>query len=472
MKNRIEVIGLENFPLINKGDRISDIILEVLEENQISLKEGDIILIAQSIVSKSLGDIVNLDEVKVSKRAFKIYENIKSKAKKLGIPEKQPELIQLILDQSKEIVASEHVLITETKQGFVCANAGIDKSNVEGKRIVSLLPEDPDKEAQKLRKEIEKKTKKNIAVIITDSFGRPFRIGSVGVAIGISNIKALIDKRGSKDLFGNELKSTIIAQIDNLASAAQLVMGETDEGIPVVILRGFRFEKDDKSSIQEIIRNKESDLFRLKNLNICKNILARRVSYKSEFANEEVDKEIILKCIKIATFAPNAHNNQCWRYIIIDRNNTRKKLIDKMNEKLKRDLIEDHKSKKFIEMKIKKTRKNFQEAPYLVILCLDSKDLEKYPDKDRSNAEYLMGIQSVSASATYLLIAFEIAGLASCWYCAPLFSQEIIRDILNLPKTYQPMAFFTVGYPKKISKKPPRKDLEEIIFKPDIKEDN
>ena len=135
-----------------------------------------------------------------------------------------------------------------------------------------------------------------------------------------------------------------------------------------------------------------------------------------------------------------------------------------MNEKLRNDLILEGKSEDFIKQKINKTKGNFLEAPMLVLLCLDTKELEKYPDIERVNNEMIMGIQSVSSSATYLLLAFEIMNLAACWYCAPLFAKDIIKETLKLPRDFVPMAFFSVGYPLRSVSPPPRKDLNEIIY--------
>ncbi|TFF88320.1 MAG: coenzyme F420-0:L-glutamate ligase, partial [Promethearchaeota archaeon] len=317
MKNKIEILKLENFPLINEGDDIAEIILNSLKENNISLQNGDIILIAQSIISKSLGLIRNLSEIEVTENAKELHKKVTSKAKPMGLPERSPELIQMILNESKEIVKSEHVLITETYHGFICANAGIDKSNVEGKNMVSLLPSEPDIEAKKIQEKIEGELKRNIALIITDSFGRPFRNGAVGVAIGISGISAILDKRGCSDLFGNKLQSTIVAQIDNLASAAQLVMGEANEGIPVAIIRGYEYERRENSDIKDIIRTKDSDLFRNSNLKYFEEILKKRTSYKKQFSNKEINKEIIFDCLKLAILAPNAHNSQPWKFVIL-----------------------------------------------------------------------------------------------------------------------------------------------------------
>ncbi len=465
MKKKIKIIGLQGIPLIKQGDNIPKIILDAIKTENISLENGDILVIAQTIISKSLGRVRDLTNIKPSKKAFEIYETITLKAKSQGIPFKSPELIQAILDESKEIIKSEHVLITETSQGFICANAGIDKSNVEGETRVSLLPVNSDKEADKIRSTIKEITGKDVAIIITDSFGRPFRIGAVGVAIGVSGINPILDKRGDKDLFGYELQSTIIGQIDNLASAAQLVMGESNEGIPVVLFRGYKYVIKKNASIQTILRDRKIDIFRSdKGSSLFVKILKNRRSYKFEFASENVDKKLIEKCIEIARWAPSAHNRQQWRYIIIEKGMVRENLINSMNQKLRSDLEKDGKLNSFINKKVNKTRKDFMEAPYLILICLDTSELDNYSDTEQAQNEYILGVQSISASATYLLLAFELKNLAACWYCAPLFTKEIVKSTLKLPDSFIPMAFFTVGYPLKTSKAPKRKDLKKIIF--------
>jgi len=464
MQNRLSLIGLKGIPLIKSDDNISDIILAALGNNNVSLQDGDILVIAQSIISKSSNQIINLREVHPSEQAKKIYKKHAPIAKDKGIPIKSPELIQKILDESKEILKSEHVIIVETHHGFICANAGIDKSNVEGEYNVSLLPKNSDIDAKKIRKSIYKKTKKNVAIIIADSFGRPFRVGAVGVALGISGIEPLIDKRGSTDLYGNRLQSTIIGQIDNLASAAQLIMGESDEGIPIVLIRGYKYEIKENTSIREILRDKKDDLFRgVESEILLGDLLRNRRSYKTEFDSKEVDTHLIEKCIEIARWAPNAHNAQVWRFVILEKEDLRAKLIDNMNRKLREDLTNDGKSETFIINKIKKTRKQFLDAPILLILCLDESYLEEFPDQERNENEFILGVQSISAAATYLLLAFEIEKLAACWYCAPLFSKEIVKNTLHLPKSFVPMAFFTVGYPLKKVIAPKRKGIDEFI---------
>ena len=466
MNEKVNLIGIEDIPLIETGDDLPSIIINALKHNNLTLENGDILVIAQTIVSKSLGRIKNLIDIKPSQEAIEICEKMAPLTRKSGLPIKSPELIQAILDESKQVLKAEHVMIVETHHGFVCANAGIDQSNVGGKDLITLLPLDPDKAAEKIRESLQNSTGKKIAIIISDSFGRTFRIGAVGVALGVSGLNPIIDKRGAKDLFGKELQSTIIGQIDNLASSAQLIMGEADEGLPVVLIRGYDFNFIDNASAKQILRKKELDLFREEGVpKKFENILRSRRSYKFEFSDRKVNKALIKESIELARWAPSAHNGQLWRYIIMEQGNLRENLIEDMNNKLKNDLLVDGRSEDFIHKKIEKTKINFLSSPYLILLCLDTKELEKYSDSEREKNEYIMGVQSVSASATYLLLAFEIKRLAACWYCAPLFATDIIKNALNLPASYTPMAFFTVGYSTRESPKPNRKDLKDIIFR-------
>ena len=286
----------------------------------------------------------------------------------------------------------------------------------------------------------------------------------MGVAIGIAGISPISDKRGSKDLYGNILKSTIIGQVDNLASAAQLIMGETDEGLPVVIIKGYAYDLEEKSSISSILRKKHEDLFRRGGKRQhMENIIRSRRSYKAKFNSKKVEREILRDCINMARWAPSAHNSQPWRYFFLEDEGVRERLINAINLKLKEDLKNDGMTEQFIEDKINKTRGNFMQAPHFVLLCLDEKNMERYPDGERSKKEYLMGVQSLSASAMCFLLALESKGLAACWYCAPLFAPDIVKNTLNLPDSYEPMAFFTVGYPLEHYKAPKRKELSDIL---------
>ena len=251
----IKLIGLEGIPLVKSGDDISKIIKEAILNSDYDLCDGDIILIAETLISKAEGNIIKLDDIVPSDKAVEIAE----------ICKKDPKLVELILQNSTEIVeVGPNFIVTETKQGFVCANAAIDESNVED-GLATPVPENPDKSANEIREFLESEFEKDLAVIITDTQGRAFRIGAIGTAIGCSGINPLWVRVGEKDLYGRELETTEIATADELASAASLIMGQADEGLPVVIISGFtafnHLRKTD-SDIRPLLRPKEFDVFR------------------------------------------------------------------------------------------------------------------------------------------------------------------------------------------------------------------
>jgi coenzyme F420-0:L-glutamate ligase/coenzyme F420-1:gamma-L-glutamate ligase len=255
MVETIKIIAVKGLPLIKNGDNIAKLILQALKNQKISLKEKDVIVITHVAVSKAEGNVVNLDEVSPSKKAKEI-------AKKT---EKDPALVEIILRESKEIVRMRHnSIITEHNNGMVCANAGVDRSNIKGERNVVLLPKDADASARKIKQELKTMTGCNLAIIISDTHGRPLRKGEINVAIGVAGIKPIRDRRGERDLFGYVLKIKQTAIADELASAAELVIGQTNEGIPAAIIRGYIYQISENVSATELARPKEQDLFRQK----------------------------------------------------------------------------------------------------------------------------------------------------------------------------------------------------------------
>jgi coenzyme F420-0:L-glutamate ligase/coenzyme F420-1:gamma-L-glutamate ligase len=250
-----KAIALEGFPLIKQGDNIAKIIVETARRNSLEIEDGDIIVVAQKILSKAEGRIINLKEVVPSEEAKEIAE-------KTG---KGPKFVELVLRETKEVIkASREILLVEDVRGLVCINAGIDKSNVEGESNFALLPEDPDASAEKCRKEIKRLTGKDVAVIICDTYSRPFRRGQVNFAIGLAGIKPFKDYRGKTDLYGYILKVKNVAVVDEIAAAAELLMGQGEEATPVVIFKGLRgvVEFCEKSSAKELKIGKDEDLFR------------------------------------------------------------------------------------------------------------------------------------------------------------------------------------------------------------------
>jgi len=248
---KLTICGLQGIPSIREGDDLGKIIVDAANRQSVPLRSGDVLVVAQKVVSKSEGSIVDLREVTPSTFAKKIARRAR----------KEPSHVEVILNQTKEIIKmQDHHLITETHHGFVCANAGVDRSNVQDELSVSVLPKDPDLSARRLRKRIRELTGADVAVVVSDTFGRPWRVGQINLAIGVSGMKPLIDYRGRKDLYGRGLRLTVMAVADELASAGELVMRKSD-GIPVALIRGYRYARG-AGSAREIVRPREFDLFR------------------------------------------------------------------------------------------------------------------------------------------------------------------------------------------------------------------
>lgn len=246
----IKLIGLPGLPEVVTGDDVGALIVQAIQNAKLEVLESDIFVIAQKIVSKAEGLIVRLDSIEPSPRAREWAEAY----------DKDPRLVEVVLRESKRIVRMERgILISETHHGFVCANAGVDASNVEEGTVLAL-PEDPDDSARRIRETLVASFGVSVAVIVSDTFGRPWREGLVNVAIGVAGVAPLIDYRGETDSHGRPLRVTVLAVADEIASAAELVMKKKDK-VPVAILRGFDYDPRAASG-RELIRAPELDLFR------------------------------------------------------------------------------------------------------------------------------------------------------------------------------------------------------------------
>lgn len=248
----IQIIPVRISADIRPGDDLAALIAAATQGVGLDLLDGDIVVVAQKIVSKSEGRIADLTQVQPSKKALNLARK----------NDKDARIVHLILKESKRIVRARNgVIITETRHGFICANSGVDQSNSEGAQTAILLPLDPDISASRIRRALKRYSGRNLAVIITDTFGRPFRNGQTNVAIGVAGIEPMKSYVGSGDMYGKTLRVTEIAVVDEIASAAELVMGKADR-IPAVIVRGYNYKRSEKSHIKNLIRNKEKDLFR------------------------------------------------------------------------------------------------------------------------------------------------------------------------------------------------------------------
>jgi coenzyme F420-0:L-glutamate ligase/coenzyme F420-1:gamma-L-glutamate ligase len=247
----IQIISIQISDNTRLYNDLSAAILEAIGDNQIEIQNNDILVVTHKIVSKAEGRTVDLARVKPSTKAIRMAKE----------HDKDPRVMELILKESTQILRAKNgIIISETKHGFVCANAGVDQSNVEDGMAV-LLPVAPDESARRIQDTVKKKIGKEIAVIITDTFGRTFRNGQTNVAIGIAGINPIKSYIGTYDMYGRKLRVTEIAVADEIASAAELVMGKA-KGTPVAIVRGYSFEKASRASVKSLMRARERDLFR------------------------------------------------------------------------------------------------------------------------------------------------------------------------------------------------------------------
>jgi len=243
---RLELIAVEGLPEVSRGDDLGALISSKSE-----LKDGDILVVAQKVVSKAEGRLISLQTVTAGEEAVRIASNL--------IADPDPRMVQVVLDESVRVLRSHRVLITETAHGFVCANSGVDHSNIPGDDVLTLLPKDPDGSADRLRRSLRELAGVDVGVIISDTFGRPWRLGIVNVALGIAGLPALVDLRGTVDDTGKPLHATVLAVADDIAAAAGLVMGKT-ERTPAVIVRGLQIEGSGRGT--DLVRPAAEDLFR------------------------------------------------------------------------------------------------------------------------------------------------------------------------------------------------------------------
>ena len=248
----IEIIGIEGLPIISEGDNLAALVLEAMKSKGNPLRNRDVVVLSHVIVSRAEGRTMDLGSVEPSEIAVRYAE----------FTGKDPRLVEVVLGDSRAIRRmAPGVLITETRQGFVCANSGVDKSNVPGEEVVALLPKDPDGSARAFRNQVKELAGIEVAAIVCDTHGRGHRDGEVNMAVGASGFNVIRDRRGEYDLFGYELKVKRTAVADELAAAAELVIGQADEGIPVAVVRGYEYEPSESSSALELVRARNMDLF-------------------------------------------------------------------------------------------------------------------------------------------------------------------------------------------------------------------
>lgn len=255
MAKTISIIGLENIPLVKPGDDVAQLIFDAIKSENLDLLDGDMIVISQKVVSKAQGLLVDISTIQAKKSARSIAKRTR----------KDPRLIELILrDSTKVLRADSQAVVVRKRNGFICLNAGVDKSNVSGRLVYARLPVDPDRSADEIRRKLEQLSRRTLGVIIADTYSRPFRVGQVELAIGIAGMEPIVDYRGQDDLFGYRLRYKYVGLADEIAAAAELVMGQGTERIPVAIVRGLsRLRRSEVENLsRKLMLGKKMDLFR------------------------------------------------------------------------------------------------------------------------------------------------------------------------------------------------------------------
>ncbi|HZA27431.1 MAG TPA: coenzyme F420-0:L-glutamate ligase [Actinomycetota bacterium] len=407
----VEVIPVRGIPEVDAGDDIASLIAAAL--GAFELGDGDVVAVTQKIVSKAEGRVV---------------------------PDEGKE--DAVLREARRIVARRgDLLVAETRHGFVCANAGVDRSNVpEG--FLSLLPEDPDAAAARIRAGLLDRTGRMVAVVVTDTFGRPWRRGVVNVAIGCDGLPALVDLRGTKDLHGRLLESTVVALADEVAAASGLVMAK-DEGVPVAVIRGLRPEGP-HGTARQIVRPRDEDLFRESPL---ASLSARRST--REFGLGSITREALQEAVAAALAAPvphgSRHTTRPWLWMVLESSAARNRLLDAMGAAWARDLEADGVSRDVIDRRRAKSDALLGEAPVLAVPFLSMGRSDEYPDRRRREAEREMFLLATGAAVQNFMLALHAQGFASCWVSSTLFCKEETRRALGVGSEWLPMGAIAAG---------------------------
>ena len=329
------------------------------------------------------------------------------------------------------------IVISQTRHGFVCANAGVDASNVPPDRL-ALLPLDPDGSAERLRAALGAR----VGVVVSDTFGRAWRIGQTNVALGVAGIKAVRDHRGEKDSFGMELEATIIALADEIAGAAELVMGKSD-GIPVAIVRGLEGVSGDGSA-QELIRTPEEDLFAVAGVEVVEARRSVRV-----FAERPVPDEVVARAVEAAGTAPAPHGSRGarpWRFVWLKSPDQRATFLSALRGQWRTDLLSDDVDDETISRRLKKSDSILGQAPVLIACFVSLAAADRYPDERRARAERDLFVAAGGAAVQNLMVALAAQSVGSCWISSSLFASEMSARTLGLGAEWHALGCVAAGY--------------------------
>ncbi|MGH2528477.1 MAG: coenzyme F420-0:L-glutamate ligase [Actinomycetota bacterium] len=392
----VEILPVEGLPEVRPGDDLAAVLAPKL--TALGARDGDVVAVTQKVVSKAEGRVV---------------------------PDQGEGRAAWVEREARRLVARRgDLVIAETRHGFVCANAGVDASNV-APGFLTLLPEDPDGSAERIRKGLEEALGISLGVVVTDTFGRAWRRGVLNVAIGCSGLPALVDLRGAPDHAGRALEATVVALADEVAASSGLVMAKAAR-VPAAIVRGVAADAPEGTA-SDMVRPPEEDLFRESPL---LSISARRTI--RSFGPGTIPREAVEEAVRAACTAPAPHHTRPWMFTVLESKPARRALLAATATAWREDLRRDGTAEEVIARRIARSDAVLGAAPVLIVPWVRFRGSHPYPDDERAHAEREMFLLSGGAAIQNLLLALHALRLASCWISSTLFCQEETRAVLGM----------------------------------------